>query len=87
MSGLKANGPSRQLISSGTGSAAWQRGANENTNGLLRKYLPKGIDLTKVSSAKLAKAITRISHRPRKSLGYKTPSEVLQDNIRGALGF
>jgi IS30 family transposase len=66
--------------------AAWQRGANENSNGLLRQYLPKGIDMRKISDATLADAIDRINNRPRKCLGYKTPSDILQDKIPGALG-
>ena len=66
--------------------AAWQRGANENSNGLLRQYLPKGIDMSKISDATLANAIDRINNRPRKCLGYRTPSEILQAKIGGALG-
>jgi IS30 family transposase len=66
--------------------AAWQRGANENSNGLLRQYLPKGIDMSRISDATLADAIDRINNRPRKCLGYKTPSEILQNKIGGALG-
>jgi IS30 family transposase len=66
--------------------ATWQRGANENSNGLLRQYLPKGIDMSKISDATLADAIDRINNRPRKCLGYRTPCEILQDKISGALG-
>ena len=55
--------------------AAWQRGANENTNGLLRQYFPKGTDFKKVKDEQLKKAVSRLNHRPRKCLGYQTPHE------------
>lgn len=55
--------------------APWQRGSNENTNGLLRQYLPKGIDLSKVSAAELRSIQRSLNDRPRKTLGYMTPSE------------
>ena len=57
--------------------AAWQRGTNENTNGLLRQYFPKGTDLDGVSHQELNGVAQEINDRPRKRLGYQTPTEVL----------
>lgn len=58
--------------------AAWQRGTNENTNGLVRQYVPKGTDLTATSHRAVAAIQSSLNDRPRKRLGYRTPSEVLQ---------
>jgi len=66
--------------------SAWQRGANENTNGLLRRYFPKGTDFSKISDDELANVVHALNNRPRKCLGYRTPYEVVHTALSGALG-
>lgn len=56
--------------------ASWERGTNENTNGLLRQYFPKKRSLAAVSAQEIAQAEHRLNHRPRKCLGFRTPHEV-----------
>lgn len=56
--------------------AAWQRGSNENTNGLVRQYFPKGCDLASFSDAEIKRIQNKINRRPRKRLGFKTPEHV-----------
>lgn len=56
--------------------AAWERGTNENTNGLLRQYFPKKSDFQAISNKKMEQAMSKLNFRPRKSLRFKTPFEV-----------
>jgi IS30 family transposase len=56
--------------------ASWERGTNENTNGLIRQYFPKGMDLSKVTPEAVAAVERRLNDRPRKCLGFRTPNEV-----------
>jgi IS30 family transposase len=53
----------------------WERGLNENTNGLLRQYLPKKKSFEDLTQKELAKIVSKLNNRPRKSLGYRTPRE------------
>ena len=62
----------------------WQRGSNENTNGLLRQYLPKGADLSTFSQADLDAIAQRLNRRPRKVHGFRTPNEVYVEHLRRA---
>ena len=59
----------------------WQRGSNENTNGLLRQYLPKGIDVSSYSQAKLNAVARQLNERPRKTLGFQTPAQMFDQTV------
>ena len=61
---------------------SWERGLNENTNGLLRQYFPKGSCFEEVTEAQVQAAVERLNHRPRKILGFKTPFEVFWGKTR-----
>ena len=61
--------------------SSWQRGSNENVNGLLREYFPKKTDLAAISEEALNKALYDINHRPRKCLAYRTACEALEDEF------
>ena len=60
----------------------WQRGTNENTNGLVRQFFPKGTDFAAVSPRRVARVEALLNGRPRKRLGYRTPAEVLAKRLR-----
>lgn len=60
----------------------WERGTNENTNGLIRQFFPKGINFKNVTRAEIKRAQTLLNERPRKVLGWRTPKEAMQDLLR-----
>ncbi|WP_084669785.1 IS30 family transposase [Duganella zoogloeoides] len=62
----------------------WQRGTNENTNGLLRQYFPKGTDLSRWSAHEIQAVANALNSRPRKTLGWKTPAEALDEYLKSA---
>ncbi|MTN26682.1 IS30 family transposase [Turicibacter sanguinis] len=61
--------------------SSWQRGSNENANGLLRKFFPKKTDLARVSDEEIDEALCLINHRPRKCLGWKTSFELFHEKL------
>ncbi len=62
---------------------SWERGINENTNGLIRQYFRKGTSFKRITQDMLEFVMDRLNHRPRKKLGYKTPHEVFHENLKG----
>lgn len=62
----------------------WQRGTNENTNGLLRQYFPKGTDLSRWSEKEIQAVAHTLNTRPRKTLGWKTPAEALNEYLKSS---
>lgn len=62
--------------------SSWERGTNENTNGLIRQYFPRQTDLSKVSYQRVARIAAKLNNRPRKCLAYRTPAEVLAPVLR-----
>jgi IS30 family transposase len=70
---------------------SWERGQNENANGLLRQYFPKAMELVNISTKQVVKAVDRLNSRPRKCLKFKTPYEVFEKltgvNVRKLMGY
>ena len=64
--------------------APWQRGTNENSNGLLRQYFPRGISFHKITEKMISDAAEQLNNRPRKCLHYQTPAEVFNQALTGA---
>ncbi len=62
---------------------SWERGCNENTNGLIRQYFRKGTSFDHITDSMLQFVMERLNHRPRKKLGYRTPYEVFHENLNG----
>ncbi|MEH6453314.1 MAG: IS30 family transposase, partial [Psychromonas sp.] len=61
---------------------SWQRGLNENTNGLLRQYWPKSTDFKKISQSEVEDVIVKLNDRPRKKLNYKTPANLMAEHMQ-----
>jgi IS30 family transposase len=65
--------------------AAWERGSNENANGLIRQYFPKGTDFSSLTEEEIERVMLRLNHRPRKCLGFSSPNMVFFQHISVAL--
>ena len=66
--------------------SSWERGTNENTNGLIRRFLPKGTDFNNVTLQQLKAIENNLNNRPKKVLGYKTPNELMTQEINNHKG-
>ena len=62
--------------------SSWERGTNENTNGLIRRFFPKGTDFNNITSKQIKEAQYKLNNRPRKVLGYKTPNQMMKEEIK-----
>lgn len=62
--------------------SSWERGTNENTNGLIRRYLPKGTDFNQIDEKLIMKIQEKLNNRPRKIIGYKTPQEIMDYELK-----
>jgi IS30 family transposase len=60
---------------------SWQRGLNENTNGLLRQYWPKSTDFKKIEQSEVKAVVVKLNDRPRKKLNYKTPAQLMAEHM------
>lgn len=65
--------------------SSWERGTNENTNGLIRRFFPKGTDFNTITLEQLKHAQDRLNNRPRKVLGYKTPNQMMEQEINARM--
>jgi transposase, IS30 family len=63
--------------------SSWERGTNENTNGLIRDFFPKGTDFSRVPPEELASVVELLNNRPRQSLNFLTPKEVFEMEVKG----
>ena len=64
--------------------SSWERGLNENINGLIRQYIPKGSSFEHLTAKEIKRIENRLNHRPRKSLGWRTPYEVFHENLKAS---
>ncbi len=64
--------------------SSWERGLNENINGLIRQYIPKGSSFEHLTAKDIKRIENRLNHRPRKSLGWRTPYEVFHENLKAS---
>jgi IS30 family transposase len=62
--------------------SSWERGTNENTNGLIRRYLPKGTDFNLIDKKQLMIIQEKLNNRPRKIIGFKTPKEIIDSELK-----